>query len=195
MRKKDFILEIYKDTRTVFTLRDIAMVMEESNYGQLKQKINYYVRKGSLASIRRGIYVKENFDPEELACKLYIPSYISLEYVLQKAGVIFQYHESLTPVSYLSRVVEAGNCTLIYRKIKEDILLDLSGIMRKDNGVNIATPERAMLDMLYLNREYYFDNLSGIDREKVLKILPVYQSKELVKRTMKMFSFISPKST
>jgi len=192
MKKKDFILEIYKDNRTVFTLRDIAMVVEESNYLRLKQKINYYVRKGSLASIRRGIYVKEDFNPEEFACKLYTPSYISMEYVLRKEGVIFQYDERLTPVSYLSRFIEAGNYTLIYRKIKEDMLLNLSGILRKGNGVNIATPERALLDMLYLNREYYFDNLSGIDREKVLKILPIYQSKQLVNRAGKMLSLISP---
>ena len=44
--------------------------------------------------------------PEELACTLYTPSYISLEYVLQKAGVVFQYDERITAVSYLRRSID-----------------------------------------------------------------------------------------
>lgn len=186
MKKKDFILEIYKEKRTVFTLRDIALLAEESNHSSLKQKINYYVKNKSLLNIRRGVYAKDNFDPEELACKIYTPAYISLEYVLQKAGIIFQYDERLTLVSYLSRSIKAGNYSLIYRKIKGDVLLNVSGILRKENGVNMATPERAFLDMLYLNKKFHFDHISGIDREKAMDILPIFQSKQLDKRVGKL---------
>ena len=192
MNKRDFLLGIYKDRRTVFTLRDIAMLMEESDNTRIRQKINYYVRNHSLLNIRRGIYVKENYDPEELACRLYTPSYLSMEYVLRKAGIIFQYDERLTPVSYLSRVIETGNRTIVYRKIKASVLLNLAGILREGNGVNIATPERALLDTLYLYKEYHFDHLTGIDRDKVLKILPIYESRPLDKRAGKLLSLITP---
>lgn len=187
MKRMDLILEIYKDSRSVFTLRDIAMLAEESNYSNLKQKIIYYVRKASLFNIRRGIYVKESFNPEELACKIYTPAYISVEYVLQKEGIIFQYDERLTPVSYLSRIIDVGEYTIVYRKIKGEVLLNLSGILRKENGVNIATPERAFLDMLYLSKQYHFDNLSGLDPQKVLKILPIYRSKRMAEQVRRLF--------
>jgi len=41
--------------------------------------------------LRRGLYAKDNsYDKNELATKIYIPSYISFETVLRNAGAIFQ---------------------------------------------------------------------------------------------------------
>jgi hypothetical protein len=179
MKKKDFIQEVYKDKRTVFTFGEMALLLEESDAGKLRQKVNYYVKKNAIFNIRRGIYVKENYDPEELACKIYSPTYLSLDYVLQKEGVIFQYSEQLTMVSYLSRNIIVGNLKLSLRKIKNEILVNTLGIIRKDSGINIASPERALLDILYLNKEYYVDNFAGIDLEKTISLLPVYNSAHL----------------
>jgi hypothetical protein len=53
--------------------------------------------------------------------------------------------------------------------------------------VNIATPERAFLDLLYLENEYHFDNLTSLDTKAVFRLLPVYQSKELSKRVKRLF--------
>ena len=58
----------------------------------------------------------------------------------------------------------------------------MEGIVTKDN-INIATPERAFLDMLYLSNGYcYFDNLRPINKKKVLKLLPNYKSSVLTER-------------
>ena len=43
----------------------------------------------------------------------------------------------------------------------------------------IASPERAYLDMLYLHKDYYFDNLRPLDWNKVAEILPIYQNKRM----------------
>ncbi|MEG1573442.1 MAG: hypothetical protein RR328_07845, partial [Bacteroidales bacterium] len=134
---------------------------------------------------RKGIYAKSNYNPEELACSLYTPSYISLEYVLQKAGVVFQYDERITTVSYLSRSIEIEGQTYAYRKIKGEILVITDGIIRNSN-INIATPERAFLDLIYLNKEYYFDNLNPLDKELINKLLPIYNSKTLTARVKKL---------
>lgn len=37
--------EILNDNRTVYTLPDIAMLVEESNFESINDKINYYVKK------------------------------------------------------------------------------------------------------------------------------------------------------
>lgn len=149
-RNSDLILSVFSDARTVFSLNDIAMLIGESDFKKLNERLNYYVRKGKLLRPRKGIYVKPNYNPEELSCTLYTPSYISLEYVLQKAGVVFQYDERITTVSYLSRSVDIEGRTYSYRKIKGEILIVTQGINQTGN-VNIATPERAFLDVLYLN--------------------------------------------
>ena len=184
-QSNDLILSVFSDTRSVFTLNDIAMLIGEINFKKLNERLNYYVRKGKLLRPRKGIYVKPGYNPEELACKLYTPSYISLEYVLQKAGVVFQYDERITAVSYLSRSVNIEGHTLAYRKIKGEILIVTLGITRIGN-VNIATPERAFLDLLYLNSTYYFDNLKPLDKNLITKLLPEYNSKALSARVKKL---------
>lgn len=175
----NIILTIYKDTRTVFRLNDIAMLAGESNFQSLNKKLNYYVRTGKLQNPRKGIYAKPGYQYEELACSICIPSYISLEYVLQKAGIIFQYDSRITVVSYLSRIIEVENQVYIFRKIKASMLIETMGIIRQNNHINIATAERAFLDLLYLNKNYYFDNLNPLNKELVFKLLPLYQSKAM----------------
>ncbi|MCC8035286.1 MAG: hypothetical protein LIO77_05045 [Rikenellaceae bacterium] len=185
MDKKDFILEIYKDRRTVFRLSDIAMLFPEQENKYLSDRMGYYVQTGRLLNPRKGIYAKPGFNPLELANILYTPSYISLEYILQRAGVIFQYDSRYTSVSYLSREVEIAGKIYSYRRIKEEIIMDTAGIIREDN-VNVATAERAFLDMLYLNKDFYFDNINTLDSGLIDRILPAYKSTALEKRVTKL---------
>ncbi|MGV8094450.1 MAG: hypothetical protein AB2L24_21550 [Mangrovibacterium sp.] len=185
MKKKDFILEIYKDKRTVFRLSDIAMLFPQEENKYLSDRMGYYVQTDRLLNPRKGIYVKPGYSPLELANILYTPSYISLEYVLQQAGIIFQYDSRYTSVSYLSREIEIDGKTYSYRRIKEDIIIDTTGIRSQDN-INIATPERAFLDIVYLNRDFYFDNINSLDKQLMSRILPTYKSAALEKRVAKL---------
>ncbi|MFA5298900.1 MAG: hypothetical protein WC389_11900 [Lutibacter sp.] len=184
--KTNIILMLYKSDRTVFRLNDIAILIGESNFQSLNKKLNYYVKTGKLENPRKGIYAKPNYNPEELACNIFTPSYISLTYVLQKAGIVFQYDAAITSVSYLSRSIEVANQTYQYRKIKGTILIQTEGIIRFSNHINIAKPERAFLDVLYLDKNYYFDNLNPLNKELVFKFLPMYQSKSLTTRVTKL---------
>lgn len=184
--KVDLVLAIYQDIRTVFRLNDVALLIGETSFQSLNQKLNYHVRTGKLLNPRKGIYAKSDYNREELACTIYTPSYISLEYVLQRAGVVFQYDSRISVVSYLSRGIEVDDQKYLFRKIKGELLVNTIGIIRSDNQINIATPERAFLDILYLTTDYYFDNLNPLNKELVYKLLPVYQSKVLTKRVNKL---------
>ncbi|MDR3367473.1 MAG: hypothetical protein LBO71_10985 [Prevotellaceae bacterium] len=179
---KDIIFELYRDSRTVFRINDIALMLGETETSALRKRLHYHVQKGKLLNIRQGIYAKSGYKPEEVACLLYTPTYISLEYVLQRAGVIFQYDSAITNASYLSREVSVGNQTIRYRQIKGEILLNADGVILRKNNINIATPERAFLDMLYLNSHFYFDNLHPLNKKQVKKILPIYRSKKLAEK-------------
>lgn len=182
----NILLSIYKESRTVFRLNDISMLTGDTNFQSLNKKLNYYVRTGKIINIRKGIYVKPDYNPEELACIIYTPSYISLEYVLQKAGIIFQYDPGISVVSYLNRGIEINNRIFRFRKIKGEILVNIAGINRQENNVNIASKERAFLDLMYLSPKFYFDNLKPLNKRAIYKLLIIYRSKALSERVKKI---------
>jgi hypothetical protein len=192
MEQRDFILEIYKDPRTVFGVSDVAMLFPGGDNKYLSDRLRYYVQTGRLLNPRKGIYAKPGYNPLELANILYTPSYVSLEYVLQQTGVIFQFDSRITSVGYLSRELEIDGRTFSWRRIKEEIIMEPGGIVRGTSGVsgmagvNIATPERAFLDTLYLNKYFYFDNLNPLDRQQIEWLAPAYRSAALEKRVSKI---------
>ena len=185
-KKGNIIFELYKNSRTVFKINDIALLMGNEKNDSLYKILHYYVRSGKLLNPRKGFYAKEGYKSEELACLLYPPTYISLEYVLQRSGVIFQYDSAITNVSYLTREIEIDGQTIRYRQIKGKILSNTTGIILNKDNINIATTERAFLDMLYLNGRYYFDNLHVLNKKTVSKLLFIYESKALEKNASKL---------
>ena len=183
---KQFKEKILKTPQTVFRMKDIALLLEESDYNKLKSKVSYHSQNGFLRKVRKNIYVKENYDFLELVNKLYNPSYISLETVLQKEGIVFQNYETVFAVSYLSRQVEVDGRKIKYRKLKDEILSNKRGVIKKGNYFR-ATKERAFLDSLYLYDDYYFDNIESLDFEKVVNLASLYNRKTLIKKVKKIF--------
>ncbi len=177
--------KLFRSSKTVLTNKDLALIWDENNRVRLNVKINYYVKKGTLIRLSRGVFAKDaNYNPKELATSLYTPSYISFETVLREAGAIFQHYEHIFAVTRWTRTVTIDKYTIQFRKIKDVILFNTSGILNKDN-YSIATPERAFLDMIYLFPNYYFDNLKPINWAKCDELVKIYDNKELIKRVDK----------
>jgi hypothetical protein len=185
-QKNNWLLQIYQSPRSVFGLADVALLTGESNAISLTKKLHYQVGKGNLKNPRKGLYTKPIYEPSALACTVYTPSYLSLDYVLQKEGVIFQYDSTITAVSYLSRALEIDGWKIKYSKIKDSILYNTTGVLSNPDGLNVATKERAFLDILYLKGELYFDSINTINTKLVQELLPIYESKALEKRVMKL---------
>ncbi len=81
--QKSNILSILRSKSSVFTFKEILIAYSEQNPDLLKRRLQYYVQKGELYSIRRGLYAKDkNYDRLELATKIFTPSYISFETIL-----------------------------------------------------------------------------------------------------------------
>ncbi len=186
--KEDVTLAMYRDQHTVFRLKEIAMITGLSDFQSLNKKLNYAVRTGKIANPRKGIYTLHGYNPEELSCKIFTPSYISLEYVLQQSGVIFQYDTRITSVSYLAREIEVDGRTFSYRKIKGEALTHPYGIRQEKNHVNMASAERAFLDLLYLAPDTYFDHTNPLNNKEIHKLLPIYQSKTLAERAKQILN-------
>lgn len=165
---------LMRSKKTVFTFKDLVLLWGESDVNFIKKKIHRYVKAGKMNSIRKGIYSKDkNYDKYELATRIYTPSYISLETVFGAAGMTFQYYSQIFVISYQTKEIECDGQKYSYRKIKDTILTNQAGIESREN-YSIASPERAFLDRLYLQKDYYFDNESPLNWEKVFEILPIY---------------------
>lgn len=182
------ILEtILNSQKTVFTIQSLLILTECSDTNKLTKSLYYYTKKGKILNPRKGIYTKLKYDEQEMACSLFRPSYISLEYVLGRAGVVFQWDDTVTSVSYLSREVEVDGKSYRFRIINPEIWVGMEGIEQR-GGVAIASPEKAFLDTVYLSAgNCYFDNLLPLSRKKIKELLPFYNSPTLNKRVKEMF--------
>ncbi len=185
--EKDYILDLMRSKKTVFTFKDLVLIWSESDVNFIKKKIHRYVKAGKINSIRKGVYSKDkDYDKYELATKIYTPSYISLETVFGSAGMTFQYYKSIFVMSYMTKEIECDGQKYSYNKIKDSILTSQAGIESREN-YNIASPERAFLDVIYLHKDYYFDNLNSLDWEKVNEILPIYGGNKRMAKIVKMY--------
>ena len=163
-----------RSKNTIFTTKDVSLLWQEPDVNFVRKKLYRYIKAGKLYSVRKGVYAKDkNYEKYELATKIFTPSYISFETVLAKAGVVFQFYSQVFAASYLTRQFTIDDQAYVLKKVKDSILTNQTGIDVRENYF-IASPERAFLDLIYLNKEYHFDNLSGIDWNKVLRILPIY---------------------
>lgn len=175
------VLDLYKLPQTVFTLKELSLLFPNLNTSLIRRRAHYYVQTGQLLRPRPGVFTKPVFEPFELANKIYSPSYISFETVLQKEGIIFQPYTTIFLASYLSRIIKVSGLTFHYRKIKSDILLDSTGIITEKN-YSIASKERAFLDTVFLDKDRYFDHLDSIDWKIASQLVKKYASKSLAKR-------------
>ena len=182
---KDYLLILMRSKKTVFTIDEVSLLWGESNVDFVRKKMYRYIKSGKMFAVRKGIYSKdENYDKHELASKIYTPSYISFETVLGQAGITFQYYSQIFIASYLTREIIIDQQIYSYKKIKDFILINKKGIEVKDNYY-VASPERAFLDTVYLNKDYHFDNLINIDWQKVYEILPIYNNKRMERNVKK----------
>lgn len=186
--QKNVLEVILSSPRSVFNVQSLMMLTESVDSQKLTKSLHYYVKEGKIRNPRRGIYTKVTYDEREMACNLFRPAYISLEYVLQRAGVVFQYDDAVTCISYLNRIVEIDDRAYQFRIINPERWIGMEGLEQHDN-ILIATPERAFLDMVYLSAgNCYFDNLHPLNKTKVRQLLPLYQSKVLAERTSELLN-------
>jgi hypothetical protein len=156
-------LSIYRGKQTVFTLPEISSLTNLYDGQKLYSALKYAIKSENLFRVSRGIYAFNNlYNRQEFANKYRSPSYVSLYTILQEAGIVFQPYTSIYAVSNRSEMVIIQEQKYIYRKIKDEFLLNPFGITLKDR-VNKASPERALCDKIYLDGDEYFDNLRQID--------------------------------
>lgn len=180
-------LALNLDKQTIFSFSDVAQITGKVPDQNLISAVSYYVRKGDLIRVAKGMYaLNKNYSLWELGNKLRTPSYVSLYTVLREEGIVFQPYTSIFLVATRSQTLKVGDQVFKYRKIKNEILLNGLGVIIQNNAFT-ATPERALLDKIYLDGEEHFDNLSKIDWEQASNLnKEVYKNKKIEKYIQSM---------
>ena len=189
------ILNILKSNNTVFSFKEILLASGESNPALLRRRIYSYIKNGQLYSIRRGLYAKDkNYNKLELATKIFIPAYVSFETVLAEAGVTFQHYSQIFVASYQTKEIDCDGQIFSFKKLKTNVLNNNSGIENK-GFYSMASKERAFLDIVYLNKDYHFDNLSPLAWDKVFSILPMYGNKRMAQKVKQYYKDFKSKQS
>ena len=167
-----------------------------------QQKTSRMVTAGELQRLKRGHFV---FAPEHrrgaidllhIANFLYGPSYVSCESALSYYGLIPEYVANVVSVNTKrTKTFDTEIASFFYRKIPESAFA--SGYLRRKNiqYVLLATPEKALLDKLYLDgpQENYYaysveglrieeKELQGLKRKELLTISKQYNSDSFSRR-------------
>ena len=122
--------------------------------------INRWIKNGEIIQLKKGFYTTRDYVDkmfgkqaylEFIANRLKFPSYLSLEYVLQKHSVLSESVFSITSITLKSKRVYRNKLgSFIYRSIRENLFTGY--IIKKNNGFEIkeAVKAKALFDYLYL---------------------------------------------
>jgi len=137
-----------------------AQILIGKTGNNLDKKIQRLLDKGYLINIKNGWYVSQPYInkiqnleayKEYLANQLRKPSYLSLEYVLSKYGLIPEAINSWTSITQKStRQYENKFGNFIYQNIKKSLFYGYEKRMNSVYQIYEATKAKALFDFLYL---------------------------------------------
>ncbi|HRX64238.1 MAG TPA: hypothetical protein P5060_03990 [Candidatus Absconditabacterales bacterium] len=178
-----YIKQLLDTNKTVFKTSEFSMVFGIENKNTIKNILQRMKKSGVLYYHGMNIWSikKTDYDRYEFASKIRKRSYISFETVLQKAGIIFQdYSNTITLASDNSLEKKIENTNYIFHKLNDKILKNPVGIKNIENKYMIASAERAICDMIYLSKNYHFDNINGLDIDRLEEIKDIYNQSTIL---------------
>jgi len=175
----------------LFRTADLAKLTPDANMFLYRATKKRYVKR-----IANRVYWNALFHPspplvEQVACYVRQPSYISCEWALHAHGILLQRPQVCTAITLHSAVGKAKRIPyegylIEYSRITERLYL-LEEIQNQD-GILMATPEKALLDAVYLRRQAPFqDELEweDLDKTKLEMLLAVYPPRVRIRMELK----------
>ncbi len=178
---------------------DLASVVQLTGERResIRMQLHRWCKDGKLLALRRGMYAfpevggSRAVNPAELANKIYKPSYLSTYWAMGCYGLIPE--KVVTFTSVTSRVTRAFSNALgvfKYQSVKQSAFFGYRPVNIGNKKVIMAEPEKALLDLLYLEQGAWgeermeamrFQNPDVINLEKLRFYAERYQSPRLVK--------------
>jgi predicted transcriptional regulator of viral defense system len=163
----------------VKTLQQLPQLFRYADVEKFTGNANVFLTRalqnGLVERIVRGVYVnaflKNRPKIEEVACFLRTPSYISCEWALNRHGILLQSPVVCTVLTLSTAVgsarnVQYGGVTIEFSHLAPRLF---TGFETRD-GFNLALPEKALLDTIYLRKAIPFRDeleLALLDRKRL----------------------------
>lgn len=159
---------LLQQNKRILRTSDLSVLWGIENKNTLYTTIKRFTQKGILFSIQKGMYSTipiAKLDKYELGCAVAGSlSYVSAETVLQNNGVIMQNVGKITLFGERNKEISLNNVVYFCKKMNSKFLINRKGIDDQAH-YSIASLERAVADILYINPKYYFDNNEPINIE------------------------------
>lgn len=167
-------------------IKTTAIILEElKQYASPASKLSRMVKKGEYIPIIKGLYETDASTPGYLlAGSIYGPSYLSFEFALSYYGLIPEAVYTFTSATYdkkKKKRFETPFGTFTYRDVPAEVYpLGIVIVHEGDYSYQIASPEKALCDMLYTKgpvtnqkelRSLLFDDMR-IDETEFSKLNP-----------------------
>lgn len=135
--------------KPLFTINELGNVFGIKNRGNLYKKIARLIEANILKTLTNGKYeyLLKNTDDFTRSNFLYQPSYVSLESALSFYSIITQFTYEITAVNpRKTKKIEVDEKLFSYSQILPKYYFGYEA----KNGFLIATPEKALLDYIYM---------------------------------------------
>jgi predicted transcriptional regulator of viral defense system len=193
---------------TVFSVRDILRVDPAFH----RRRLNEWQDKGYIRKVIKGFYVLagralDEWALFEIANRIYKPSYVSLESALAHYQLIPESVYGVTSVSTRrSYRFTSALAEFRYRTVTPRLFFGYDLAAAGARRAKVARPEKAVLDLLYLNprlrTEADFDSLRFdgemlfqlVSEEKLRAALARFKQKALVERAERFLSYCRKRS-
>lgn len=180
--------ELLKRNLRVFTPEEFTRIFHTNLYST-KYFLTTQVENGLFLRLKRGLYVLKTDLPceEEIANKIYMPSYISFEYALAYYNNLPEMPYEVTSATTKStRLFTTQNRSYAYYSIKKEAYTGYTLVEKDSKRFLIADPEKTVVDYFYyvtLGKRILNDRFSmdGLDKKKALHYAALYERDSLVK--------------
>jgi len=143
-------------TNSILRLDDIARRYNSSEH-VVRSAFSRYENRGLVEHVSNKVYINklnQHFSARELVNVLRPDSYISLESVLVERGISSQSPNVITCVTLgYPKTFKSRSASIVYRRISKALYWGFEKRSTRYNEYQIARPEKALLDWIYLNRQ------------------------------------------
>lgn len=184
----------------------------EKSPAYVRRQVSEWLKKNWLIELRRGMYLPNDdrtlatLERFTIANLLYEPSYVSLESALSFYGMIPEAVPQTTSVSTrkTARFTNALGA-FSYSNIKKSLLWGYSRQKIGASVAHVASPEKALLDLVYLKRgelksaeevleSLRLDNLQQIKPEALLAAAKRFENAKVTRVSAQLAALLSKKS-
>jgi len=165
--------------KTVDTLKELPALFRYNDAAKYTQSANVFLTralgKNMITRVCRGVYHNALFHPrpriEEVGCFVKSPSYVSCEWAMNTHGVIIQAPSVCTVITLAPNAgardrIKWDGSTIEFSRISAKLFFGFSNA----GGFNLASPEKALLDAVYLRGAIPFVDELEMDRLDLAKL-------------------------